>query len=149
MDPCRARAAGLQETFPRKQPKKEGTLRRGAAFVAVRADGAVLLRTRAPRGLLGGMAEPPTSVWEATYDDSSAAEEAPFEASWIRVAGVVRHTFTHFPLELTVFRADVAADEPAPDGMRWTARQALAEEALPNVMKKVLAQALDAPSLSR
>ena len=31
----------------------------------------------------------------------------------------------------------------APAGMRWTPRAALAEEALPNVMKKVLAHALD------
>ena len=31
-DDCLARARGDQETFPRKAPKKSGTLRRGAAF---------------------------------------------------------------------------------------------------------------------
>src|SRR3954471_21180672 len=36
---CRARAAGVQETLPRKGPKAEGVLRRGAAFVALRGDG--------------------------------------------------------------------------------------------------------------
>ncbi len=35
---CAARALGTQETFPRKAPKKSGTLRRGAAFVVTRGD---------------------------------------------------------------------------------------------------------------
>ena len=46
---CAARARGDAETFPRKAPKREGRLRRGAAFVALRADGRVLLRTRPAR----------------------------------------------------------------------------------------------------
>ena len=49
---CVARARGEQETFPRKAPKREGQLRRGAAFVALRADGRVLLRQRPDKGLL-------------------------------------------------------------------------------------------------
>jgi A/G-specific adenine glycosylase len=142
MDPCRARASGLQESFPRKQPKVEGTLRRGAAFVAIRGDGAILLRTRPPKGLLGGMAEPPTSMWSADYDLAGALSDAPLDADWQRVTGVVRHTFTHFPLELTVFTGRLGPKTPAPDNMRWTAHASLGQEALPNVMKKVLTHAL-------
>ena len=56
---------GDPETFPRKAPKKEGRLRRGAAFVVVRADGHVLVRSRAPKGLLGGMTEVPTHRLDA------------------------------------------------------------------------------------
>ena len=37
----------IQETFPRKPAKEKGAPRKGAAFVAVRRDGAVLLRTDA------------------------------------------------------------------------------------------------------
>ena len=143
MAPCRARAAGLQETLPRKGPKAEGVLRRGAAFVALRADDSVLLRTRAPSGLLGGMSEPPTSDWAPGYDVAKAMLDAPLDARWKRLPGVVRHTFTHFPLELTVFLAKVAAGTPAPDGMRFAPRRGLREEALPGVMRKVLAHALD------
>jgi hypothetical protein len=33
---------------------------------------AVLLRTRPPEGLLGSMAEPPTSEWRADYDPAQA-----------------------------------------------------------------------------
>ena len=49
-EPCVARARGDQETFPRKAPKREGKLRRGAAFVVLRADGRVLLRSAAGKG---------------------------------------------------------------------------------------------------
>ena len=59
---CAARLRGDQETFPRKAPKKAGTLRRGAAFIVTRGD-ELLVRTRAEKGLLGGMTEIPGSEW--------------------------------------------------------------------------------------
>jgi len=146
MRPCRARAEGLQESLPRKTPKREGELRRGAAFVALRADDALLLRTREPKGLLGGMAEPPTSLWSADYDPAGAMLDAPLDARWRQLPGVVRHVFTHFPLELTVFLGRIAAGTDAPDGMRWTKRSDLGGEPLPGAMKKVLAHALEQTS---
>jgi A/G-specific adenine glycosylase len=141
-EPCRARAAGTQETYPRKALKTEGKLRRGAAFIAIRADGAVLLRTRPPKGLLGGMVEVPGTAWSAGFDPAAALADAPFATAWRKVPGTVRHVFTHFPLELTVFVAQLPADTPAPEGCRWTARRDLAGEALPTVMRKVLAAGL-------
>ncbi|MCB8820321.1 A/G-specific adenine glycosylase [Microvirga rosea] len=142
MTPCRARAEGLQETFPRKIKKEAGQLRRGAAFVVLRADDSILLRTRPPQGLLGGMAEAPTSIWEPDYEPSRAVLDAPLDARWQRLPGVVRHVFTHFPLELTILFAKVPKGTPAPEDMRWTLRRDLHEEALPGVMKKVIAHAL-------
>ena len=71
-DNCAARARGDQETFPRKAPKKTGTLRRGAGFVVTRG-GELLVRTRAEKGLLGGMTEVPTSEWLAGHDDKARA----------------------------------------------------------------------------
>jgi A/G-specific adenine glycosylase len=148
MAACRARAAGVQDTLPRKEPKPERPLRRGAAFVVLRTDDAILVRTRPPKGLLGGMVEAPTSAWEVDYDPAGAMLDAPLEARWKRLPGAVRHTFTHFPLELTVFFAKVGAGTAAPEGMRWTARAALSEEAVPNAMRKVFAHALS-PSPAR
>lgn len=139
--PCRARREGTAETFPHKEAKKQGALRKGAAFVALRADDHVLLRDRPPRGLLGGMAETPGTEWSADFDAGSAVSAAPLDASWRLLAGSVRHVFTHFPLELTVYRADVPAGTPAPAGSRWQARARLDGEALPTVMRKVLAHA--------
>ncbi|SFM70169.1 A/G-specific adenine glycosylase [Methylobacterium pseudosasicola] len=144
MLPCQARALGMQDTFPRKIKLAKGALRRGAAFVAIRSgDEAVLLRTRPPEGLLGNMAEPPGSAWEPDYDVAAALLDAPIDARWKRLPGLVRHGFTHFPLELTVFSARVALSTPTPPGMRFTPRAALDDEPLPGLMRKVLAHAFD------
>jgi A/G-specific adenine glycosylase len=104
----------------------------------------VLVRTRAPKGLLGGMTEVPTTDWTHDYEESGALAAAPRlgRATWRRLPGVVTHVFTHFPLELSVYAARVPAKTPAPAGMRWVARANLAGEALPNLMRKVLAHAL-------
>jgi A/G-specific adenine glycosylase len=144
-DDCAARARGDQETFPRKAPKKAGTLRRGAAFIVTRGD-ELLVRTRAEKGLLASMTEVPGSEWLAGQDDKAALKQAPAlkgVARWHRKAGVVTHVFTHFPLELVVHTATVPARTRAPDGMRWVPIATLADEALPNVMRKVIAHGLD------
>ena len=142
---CLAFARGDQETFPRKAPKREGRLRRGAAFVVVRADRRVLLRTRPEKGLLGGMSEVPGSEWSHDFKVESAQHSAPRlkGVKWRKLAGIVRHVFTHFPLELTVFIAHVARGTPAPKGARWVKIEDLSGEALPNVMRKVLTHALE------
>jgi A/G-specific adenine glycosylase len=141
---CLARIRGDQETFPRKAPKKPGALRRGAAFVVTRGD-ELLVRSRPEKGLLGGMTEVPGSDWLAGHDDEAARLQAPTlsaVARWHRKTGVVTHVFTHFPLELVVYTARVAAGTRAPKGMRWVPIATLADEALPNVMRKVIAHGL-------
>jgi A/G-specific adenine glycosylase len=143
-DDCAARTRGDQETFPRKAPKKTGELRRGAAFVVTRG-AELLVRTRAEKGLLGGMTEVPVSAWLAGHDDKTALSQAPAlksVARWHRKVGVVTHVFTHFPLELVVYTAQVAARSRAPDGMRWVPVATLQDEALPNLMRKVIAHGL-------
>ncbi|HSG94758.1 MAG TPA: A/G-specific adenine glycosylase, partial [Afifellaceae bacterium] len=54
---CRAFRSGRQSDFPVRPAKKPRPTRHGEAYVAIREDGAVLLRKRPPKGLLGGMAE--------------------------------------------------------------------------------------------
>jgi A/G-specific adenine glycosylase len=143
-EPCIARVRGDQESFPRKPPKKTGALRRGAAFVVVRGDD-ILVRSRPAKGLLGGMTEVPTSDWLQDQDDARARKQAPVLTGlshWRRKVGVVTHTFTHFPLELVVYVATVPARARAPDDMRWVKVATLAGEALPNLMRKVIAHGL-------
>jgi A/G-specific adenine glycosylase len=142
---CTARVLGTQETFPRKAPKKSGTLRRGAAFVVTRGN-ELLVRSRPEKGLLGGMTEVPGSDWLAGQEDTTAKQQAPDLkglSRWQRKVGVVTHVFTHFPLELVVYTAKAEARTRAPEGMRWVPIATLADEALPNVMRKVIAHALD------
>lgn len=145
-EPCVARARSDQETFPRKIPKAEGKLRRGAAFVALRADGTILVRTRIEKGLLGGMTEVPTTEWSNGFDTSNGASGAPLKAKWRKLPGAVTHTFTHFPLELTVYTATLPESTRAPKGARWIKVGEIAGEAFPNVMRKVIAHALDVTS---
>jgi A/G-specific adenine glycosylase len=144
-DCCAARARGDPETFPRKAPKREGRLRRGAAFVALRADGRILLRKRADKGLLACMTEVPGSEWTHDFDEARALRAAPRlpGARWRRLPGHVRHVFTHFPLALAVFVARVPRASPALKGARWVRLADLPGEALPSVMRKVLAHALE------
>ena len=144
---CAAYARGDAETLPRRMPKREGDLRRGAAFVAQRSDGRVLVRSRPTKGLLGGMTEVPTTEWVQNFDDKSAFDAAPrfktkARVAWRRTAGTVRHVFTHFPLELVVYEAELPASTPAPAGTRWVALGELGGEALPSLMRKVVAHAL-------
>jgi A/G-specific adenine glycosylase len=144
MQTCAARARGCPDEFPVKTPKAEGRLRRGAAFVALRADSRVLVRTRPPTGLLGGMTEVPTTEWTHDFDELIALSAAPLQrALWRRRPGAVTHVFTHFPLELVVYVAEVPVTAKAPQGARWVASADLAGEALPTVMRKVIAHGLD------
>src|SRR6185437_67838 len=142
---CVALERGDQEAFPRKAPKREGKLRRGAAFVALRADGRVLLRTRPEKGLLGAMTEVPGSGWAHDFEADALASAPRFRAKpkWRKLPGMVTHVFTHFSLELVVYFAQAARATPAPKGARWVKLAELPGEALPTVMRKVLAHALD------
>jgi len=142
-EPCRARIEGTQESFPRKAAKKTGKTRYGAAFVAMREDGAVLVRTRPAKGLLGGMVEVPGSDWRADYELGDALHDQPVPAQWRRLMLPVRHVFTHFPLELTVFAGRVPLETRAPEGMRFTPFNRLKEEAFPNVFLKALEAGLE------
>jgi A/G-specific adenine glycosylase len=151
MEICAARRFCDPESFPRRARKRAGRPRRGAAFVAIRADGHLLVRRRATNGLLGGMTEVPTTAWTSEFDESRARALAPrFGArhgasaprvAWRRFAGVVTHVFTHFPLELVVYAARLPQSVAAPDGMRWLASEEIAGAALPSLMRKVLAHA--------
>jgi len=89
----------------------------------------------------------PTSEWRAAQDDAAALEQAPTLKAvvrWRRKAGVVTHVFTHFPLELVVYTARLAPGTHPPRGMHFVPLATLKDEALPNVMRKVIAHGLGA-----
>lgn len=137
-DACAGRRAGIAAELPRKSPKAERPTRRGVAFWTVAPDGSVLLRRRAESGLLGGMMEVPSTDWvpDGNWLDKDAIADAPVEADWQPVKGLVRHTFTHFHLELTVLAARIEATDGI-DGV-WCPTDRFGDYALPTVMKKVV-----------
>jgi A/G-specific adenine glycosylase len=94
---CAGRATGEPARFPVKAPRRTRPSRIGTAFWIER-DGHVWLVRRPAKGMLGGMRALPDDGWSARTDGSG---DAPLPGSW-RAGGVVRHTFTHFDLELGV-----------------------------------------------
>ena len=126
--------------FPRKAARAQKPRRRGAAFLAFRKDGALLLERRPDRGLLGAMTGLPGSDWSANGDGDIGEAAAPLPGNWRR-AGEVTHVFTHFSLELAVYRAEVEGIA-APTGHWWSPISSVHDEALPTVMKKVIESAI-------
>ncbi len=112
------------------------------AFLADRRDGNVLLRRRQQNGLLGGMTELPGTEWRSTpWDAEEALALAPMDVRW-REAGEVRHGFTHFELTLRLYAAQVPRIDA--DGFQRPIT-ALANEALPSVMRKCVRMVEVAP----
>ena len=139
---CAARRVGNQEALPAKLPKAARPLRHGVVFWTMRRDGAVLLRRRPDDGLLGGLFEVPSTEWRPapwTVEEAKAAA-APARISWRPLAGVVRHGFTHFELELSLLVGNVRG--ASADGGVWCPVDRLSDYALPTLMKKVVRHAL-------
>jgi A/G-specific adenine glycosylase len=146
---CLAQAGGLAEGLPYRDAKPVRPVRRGHAFVALGKDGSVLLRERPLKGLLGGMLEAPSSPWTEGNWRELDLDHAPLKTRWQNMPGLVEHTFTHFHLELAVHFAEVASGAKltraaAPERCRWIQVRDLHRAALPSIMRKVLARALEA-----
>ena len=136
---CAAAASGLAEDLPARAEKPERPLRHGVAFWLTRTDGAVLLRRRPEKGLLGGMTEIPSTSWRADpWSLAEALRVAPAAAAWTPLPGTVRHGFTHFLLELAV-----VAGVGTTDGI-WSPIERLGDHPLPTLMKKVVRHAISA-----
>jgi A/G-specific adenine glycosylase len=146
MAACSARRDGIAETLPRKKEKLVQPVRRGVAFWMVRRDGAVMLRRRPPRGLLGGMMEVPSTPWRAKLwrrEEALTAAPAPPDLAWRPLRGKVTHTFTHFHLELQVFAVDLPARWKATsEDIVWVPIAQIGQAGLPSVMAKVARHAL-------
>lgn len=141
MDACAARHQGIEADLPAKVAKAERPTRHGVAFWTLRKDGAVLLRLRPPQGLLGGMMEVPSTPWRETgWTLDEARPEQPLAAEWRLLPGVVRHTFTHFHLDLILVAGRTGAN-PQTRGI-WCPLDKLGDHALPTLMRKVVRHAL-------
>ncbi len=137
----RCQGKNIAEFIPLKRSKPKRQTRRGIAFWITNPAGAVLLRRRPEKGLLGGMMEVPSTNWVegALPDRKTAAMAAPLQmANWDEISGTVRHTFSHFHLELNVVTASVDEVHAAPQDCRWCQPREFEEHALPSVMRKVV-----------
>ena len=145
---CAAHAQGIEVLLPVRGAKSERPSRVGLAYLILREDGCVLLRRRAEAGLLGGMLEVPSTDWNEVLPPlQEALRAAPVQGDWWAVPGTVVHVFTHFRLEMLVYRAIVPVNAGLTfwaDAGRchWVARRDLHRAALPSVMRKIIAHGL-------
>ena len=135
-DSCAARAAGTAEAYPVKAAKKAKPTRTGTAFW-IEQDGAVFLVQREGKGMLGGMRALPDDGWSARADGHATP---PVPGEW-RPAGVVRHGFTHFDLELQLMLCGSADCASLPPGEFWPV-DTVEAAGLPTVFAKAARLAL-------
>lgn len=139
---CAARREGLVDTIP--EPKRKAARRELVLVTArvERTDGAVLLEQRPRTGLWAGMWQPPTveSADGESLAPTAAARLLALDAT-LAPRGVMPFATTHRAIRFIVFEVRVrgAGVRLATDGRRWVAPADLAEFALSNAAKRVLA----------
>ena len=87
------------------------------------------------------MAEVPSTPWQESAPGVGMIEDhAPLRLDWAPLQGAVRHTFTHFHLELKVMAARMETAE-AVSGHYWHPIDQIGKAGLPSVMAKVVKHA--------
>ena len=82
------------------------------------------------------MLEVPNSGWHGhPLSETWLSAESPIKTQWVEIPGLVRHSFTHFNLELTVFAGKA---KKAPNGTFWCPKGDIESQALPSLMRKVI-----------
>ncbi|WP_124306640.1 A/G-specific adenine glycosylase [Acetobacter pasteurianus] len=140
---CAGHKQGIAAELPRKLPKAERPVRYGAAFLAQDAAGQILLRKRAEKGLLAAMTELPGTEWRLeNWSEAEILQVAPFAAGW-KLAGRVKHVFTHFTLYLDVYVAQIKhfSNQAVSDGFLVPV-ECVKDTALPSVMQKCFEKGL-------
>ena len=133
---CKGRVEGA-ERFPVKPAKKPKPQRRGRAFW-IEHEGAVWLVRREGRGMLGGMRALPDDGWNARGDGEAPP---PLPGPW-QAGATVRHSFTHFDLELQLmlYSGSDWARFGSQDGEWWQV-DTLGDAGLPTLFAKAAGRA--------
>ena len=98
---CQARAAGDPERYPERAPRRARRVERSRFFVVVDPHGACLVERRPPRGIWGGLWSPPQRGAEEPVESFlETAGITPELVAQVSAAGVFRHGFTHFDLDV-------------------------------------------------
>jgi A/G-specific adenine glycosylase len=149
---CLAENRSVQEHYPQRIKKPPKPHRFGTAFWVQRDDGKILLRKRGPKGLLGAMMEIPSSPWidktDKAFTENQPQAHAPLDTDWHRGnCPIVRHTFTHFHLEMEIWQARASISATLADAARaehcsWVDVNDLDNQALPTLMCKIIDAAL-------
>lgn len=134
---CQARARGQVNRYPVIAPKAVKPRRYGIVYVIENEKGALWIEKRPDRGLLAKMPGLPTTDW-ITGDGQPGALDWDGKGPRLRHIGQIRHSFTHFDLDLKVMHGRVPS-APFKSG-RWIAPDKVVNIGLPQLFVKVLAR---------
>ena len=131
---CAAFATGDVERYPVKPRKKAKPVRR-ARFFWIEQQDQILLSTRPPKGMLGGMRGLPDDGWAAGNDGHATP---PMAGEWQVHDNIVQHSFSHFSLEvdLAVYRDGKIVTNR--DENIWWPLDNIAEAGLPTLYAKAV-----------
>jgi A/G-specific adenine glycosylase len=103
---CQAHAQNLIHRIPMKGEKPLKPRRYGFVYWYESPQGKVAIRRRPPKGLLANLMEVPGTEWNETSMDLEEAlrQAPPSEVPWVLLPTKVRHTFTHFHLDLQILK---------------------------------------------
>lgn len=141
---CQSCAAGISEQLPVKRAASKIPIRQQIALV-VRGAAGVLVRQRPSSGLLGGLWEFPCSELAAGQEPAQAATRLLADLGMqgpLSKGTEVRHAYSHFKLELTVFRVETeGSGRVAESSMsRWCSEAELAALPLHGAHRKACNQ---------
>ncbi len=109
---CQARKQGRQLELPTPRPARELPIRATRLLLLCTPAGEVLLEKRPPIGVWGGLWSLPECPPEADLAAWCRARWG-LEALAMQPWGIVRHSFSHFHLDITPVRVQVDTPEPA------------------------------------
>lgn len=137
---CRAHALGTETAFPSPRPRKIQPVRR-TCMLLVTQDEHVLLERRPPAGVWGGLWSLPEVSARADATDWCRQElgTAPrSQQQW----QAMRHTFSHFHLDIEPLVLEIAADACIGDNAdrRWVKLTNVTDFGLATPVKKLLKQ---------
>ena len=138
-DHCVAKATGRTAELPEARPRK--TIPQRQATLLVLQDGdRVLLETRPPAGIWGGLLSLP-ELPEGADARLWAEQRFACSVSAVSPAPTIDHAFSHFRLHITPLLLRVTPGQAAMEpGLRWLDLAATAGAALPTPVRRILEQ---------
>ena len=101
---CQAYEHGLQAELPEKKPKKAKPVKQSCFAIVENKQGEILLHKRPPTGIWGGLWGFPEFAHVEALGDW--IEQQGLKTAKQQECSVIRHTFSHFHLDITPYRIE-------------------------------------------
>lgn len=132
---CEGQKKGIAADLPARKPKAAKPQKHGYVYWITDSKDRVLFERRGEKGMLGGTIGLPTSDWVEKAIEKS---HPPLIIKQTASKVVVRHSFTHFDLELTGRTAKL--DGKAPENFFWVPAKEVKTLGIPTLFAKALKQ---------